>query len=172
MKYLFPFFVALIYLTFAFASSTDPLPNLQQPRYNLFTSGQPTPEGFRIIAQTGVMTVVNVLPTRECLVNEEGMVRANKMIYHHFPFETTGFKRETFEQFAQTLTKAKKPILIHCLTGNHVGGLWFGYRVLIDKASLAVALKEARMIGMKPELEDAMFNWLASRFTSRQQSGK
>lgn len=163
MKHSIVLFVVLLSFTFAFAQQLDPLPNLQQPRYRVFTSGQPTVDGFRLIADTGIVAVINVLPTQDCLVNESAIARANKMDYYHFPFETSGFQRETFERFAALIAEVKKPVLIHCSTGNHVGGLWLGYRVLIDRAPLAVALKEARRIGMKPALEDAMFNWLASQ---------
>jgi uncharacterized protein (TIGR01244 family) len=172
MKHSIVLFIALISFTFASAQQLDPIPNLQQPRYNVFTSGQPSFEGFRVIADTGALTVINVLPTQDCITNEEGMVRANKMKYYHFPFETSGFQKETFEEFAALLEKVDKPVLIHCSTGNHVGGLWFGYRVLIDRAPIAVALKEARRIGLKPALEDAMFDWLeGQRANLRQGAG-
>ncbi len=160
MKHSIPVFIVLIFITVVFATSTDQIPNLQQPRYSVFTSGQPTPAGFRLIADTGVKTVINVLPERECQQNEESMVIANKMHYWHFPFETSGFTKETFKQFGWLVTSVEKPALVHCSTGNHVGGLWFGYRVLIDKAPLPVALQEARLIGIKPALENAMIDWL------------
>jgi len=160
MKHSIAVSIVLMFITIVFATPTDQIPNLQQPRFNVFTSGQPTPAGFRLIADTGVKTVINVLPERECQQNEESMVIASKMLYWHFPFETTGFTRETFEQFGWLVNSVQKPVLVHCSTGNHAGGLWFGYRVLIDKASLPLALKEARMIGMKPALEDAMIDWL------------
>jgi uncharacterized protein (TIGR01244 family) len=163
MKYSILLIVALISFSFVYAQQLDPLPNLQQPRFSVFTSGQPTVEGFRLIADTGIQTVINVLPSADCLTNEAGIVSGNKMDYYHFPFETSGFQKDTFEEFAILMAKVKKPVLIHCSTGNHVGGLWFGYRVLVDRAPIATALKEARRIGMKPALEDEMFNWLASQ---------
>jgi uncharacterized protein (TIGR01244 family) len=172
MRYSIPFFIALVIVTFVFASNTDPLPNLQMPRYGVFTAGQPSVEGFKIAEQTGIRTVMNVLPTKDCLMNEEPLVESNGMTYVHFPFETTGFQEKTFRQFADLMSKVRKPVLIHCSTGNHVAGLWFGYRVVIEKAPLGMALKEARLIGIKPELEDAMFNWLAMRYTGQEQASR
>ncbi len=163
MKHSIPVFIILILITVAFATPTDQIPNLQQPRYNIFTAGQPTDTGFRLAADTGMKTVINVLPEKECVQNEESMVITNKMLYWHFPFETSGFQRETFEQFGWLVASVQKPVLIHCSTGNHVAGLWFGYRVLIDKAPLPVALQEARLIGIKPELENAMIDWLVQQ---------
>ncbi len=163
MRHSIPIIFVLFCLTFVFAAPIDQIPNLQQPRTNVFTSGQPTETGFRLIADTGVNSVINVLPERECLINEKAIVAANQMIYYHLPFETAGFRKETFEQFAQLMKKAEKPVLIHCSTGNHVGGLWFGYRVLIERVSLPVALIEARQIGMKPALENTLIDWLVSQ---------
>lgn len=163
MRNSIPWLIFLALLTFGFSIPAEEVPNFQVARFEVFTSGQPTQEGFRLIADTGVKTVINVLPTEECIVNEESIVKANDMLYEHYPFETSGFKRETFEKFALLLAQVRKPVLVHCSTGNHVGGLWFGYRVLVDNAPLPLALKEARRIGMKPELEDAMFHWLASQ---------
>ena len=136
------------------------LPNLQEPRYLILTAGQPTETGFREIASMGVKTVINVLPERECWTGEATVVQANNMTYVALPFETTGFKMETIRKFAALLENQEKPILVHCSTGNHVGGLWFAYRVLIEKAPLATGLKEGRSIGLTRALEDSIINWV------------
>ena len=150
----------LIALGAVLVFASDDIPNLQQPRYNIYTAGQPTEQGFKELADMGVKTVLNVLPESECLPDEPGMVTREKMAYLALPFQTSGFKMETLKEFATYMNSQEKPMLIHCSTGNHVGGLWFAYRVLIEKAPVAPALKEARRIGMKPELEDSLFNWV------------
>ncbi|MCI0614001.1 hypothetical protein L0244_13530, partial [bacterium] len=91
---------------------------------------------------------------------EANIVQNNKMEYHSFPFDPATIKLETVQKFGQLLQSQKKPVLIHCSTGNHVGGMWFAYRVLVERAPLAIALKEARLIGLKPQTEDAIFNWV------------
>jgi hypothetical protein len=79
------------------------------------------------------------------------------------PFDTRHFDRQTVERFGQLpFAHRKQPILIHCSTGNHVGGLWFAYRVVIEKAPLALALKEGRRIGMQPAMEDMVFQWVTN----------
>jgi uncharacterized protein (TIGR01244 family) len=155
-------FIILTSFVFAFATITGDLPNLQQIRYQVFTSGQPTNVGYSHLAAMGVQTVINVLPEKECLPGEDSMVRANHMVYFNQPFEPTDLKRKTVEEFAVMLKSVEKPVLIHCSTGNHVGGIWFAYRVLVEKAPLATALKEARRIGIQPEMENAVFNWVTS----------
>jgi protein tyrosine phosphatase (PTP) superfamily phosphohydrolase (DUF442 family) len=86
------------------------------------------------------------------------MVLNNKMTYNKFPFEPGNLNMATVQKFGQLLQNKEKPILIHCSTGSHVGALWFAYRVLAEKAALGVALKEAREIGLTPEMENVIFD--------------
>jgi protein tyrosine phosphatase (PTP) superfamily phosphohydrolase (DUF442 family) len=60
------------------------------------------------------------------------------------------------ERFAYVLETAKKPVLIHCSTGNHAAAVWFSYRMLYEDASLDQALVEARLIGLRPQLEETL----------------
>ena len=162
MRYAIVLFLIFSAFCIVLAQTPDQVPNLKQPRYQIFTSGQPTEEGFHVLASKGIRTVINVLPEKECVANEEAMVTSAHMTYRKVPFSTSDFKMETIQQFADTLKDAEKPVLIHCSTGNHVGGLWFAYRTLVEKSPLPQALIEARQIGMKPALEDAIFIWVTS----------
>ena len=152
---------------FGAAGIDEPIPNLQQPKYMIFTAGQPTAVGFDQIAAMGVKTVINVLPEKECLEGEDIVVTSNGMEYQQLPFDPAGLSMEKLGKFAELLSRAEKPVLIHCSTGNHVGGLWFAYRVLLNNASLPQALKEARRIGMKPAMEDVVFQWITEQRTQR-----
>lgn len=163
MKYGFLIIFSLIIFTFAFGQSLDQIPNLQHPQFQIYTAGQPTEEGFRQAAAMGIKTVINVLPEKECIPDEAKMVTANGMKYITIPFHTSGFKKDTIMQFAEILDQAEKPVLIHCSTGNHIGGMWFAYRVMAQKAPLWLALKEGRQIGMKTELEDPLFDWVTKQ---------
>jgi uncharacterized protein (TIGR01244 family) len=160
MKTLLVSFFMVSFISFIFGETPNHVPNLHRAGFYVYTSGQPTEEGFQQIAGMGIKTVINVLPERQCVANEREIVVANGMVYRSIPFELTGFRKETIEHFAEILKKAEKPVLIHCSTGNHVGGLWFANRILIDKYPLEQALKEGRKIGMKPELENDLFLWL------------
>lgn len=170
MRHAMVLFIVLASSMIVFSAGLTPdpenLPNLQQPRPQIFTAGQPTETGFREAASMGVKTVINVLPEKDCLTGEDKMVSDRRMTYVTLPFDTTGFKVDTVQRFSTLLKKSQKPMLIHCRTGNHVGGLWFAYRVLGEKAPVATALQEARMIGLKPSLEDGLVKWV------NQQKGK
>lgn len=160
MKPILIVMILSIALTFFFADRANEVPNFQHPQYQIYTAGQPSPEDFQQIAAMGIRTVINVLPEQERIAQEKQVVTANNMVYVAFPFQTYGFETETIEQFADLLLTSEKPILIHCSTGNHVGGLWFAYRVLAQRTPLWLALKEGREIGMKPELEERLFDWI------------
>lgn len=136
------------------------VPNFQNPRADVYTSGQPDEAGFRILAEKGIKTVINVLPERQTMQEEASLVARNKMVYRSVPFDLISYRRATIDQFARVLKTSPKPVLIHCSTGNHVGGMWFAYRVLIEKAPLAYALEEGRQIGMKPFLEGSLLQWV------------
>ncbi len=146
-------------------AGNDSIPNLYQPRYLVFTAGQPTLFGMREVSEMGVKSVLNVLPEQECIAGEDAIVQANGMEYYRVPFDPSGIALQTIYEFAELLNTMEKPILIHCSTGNHVGGLWFAYRVLVEKASLAQAMKEGRKIGMKPAMEDAVFEFIRIQTT-------
>ena len=154
------FAVVLAVFSITFAMPQGEIPNLRNPQKDIFTSGQPDEGGFEHVAAAGIKTVINVLPERNCVPGEGEMVTSNKMTYRTVPFHLSNFRKETIEQFAEVLKKAEKPVLIHCGTGNHVGGLWFAYRVLIEKAPLEVAVTEGRIIGMRKDLENSLYDWV------------
>ena len=175
MRHAMVLFIVLASSMIVFSAGLTPdpenLPNFQQPRPQIYTAGQPTETGFREVASMGVKTVINVLPEKECLPGEDKMVNERRMAYVMLPFETTGFKVETVRQFSALLKNSEKPMLIHCRTGNHVGGLWYAYRVLAEKAPSATALREARMIGLMPSLENRLVKWVAQQH-GKLQTGK
>jgi uncharacterized protein (TIGR01244 family) len=163
MKNVIVVIIILNILTILSAKPVNQVPNLQNPQYDIYTAGQPTEEGFQQVAAMGIKTVINVLPERYCLPGEAEMVVANNMTYRTQPFQTSEFRKETILQFADLLKNSKKPVLIHCSTGNHVGGLWFAYRVLKQRIPLSQALEEGRKIGMRPVLEGALLDWIVSQ---------
>lgn len=164
MKSLTLLIILLGTFIFVLAYPIDQIPNLQQPKVFVYTSGQPSEEGFRKLSEMGIKTVINVLPENQCVPNEFEIVTANNMVYRSVPFHLSGFRKETVDHFAKVLKNAEKPVLIHCATGNHVGGLWFAYRVLEQDIPVEQAISEGRKIGMRPELENALYLWIADEY--------
>jgi protein tyrosine phosphatase (PTP) superfamily phosphohydrolase (DUF442 family) len=89
------------------------------------------------------------------------------MEYYQLPFEPSGLDALLVEEFSYILNSVEKPMLIHCSTGNHVGGIWLAYRVTIESASIPVAVEEARRIGMTPGMEHAVLYWIAHQDQER-----
>ena len=153
------FVIVIMNFVCVFALPND-LPNLHQPRPEILTAGQPNNNGYAQLQAMGVATVINVLPEKECDPGEESMVIVNNMVYFKLPFDPENLQFESVQEFEKLVKYVEKPLLIHCSTGNHVGGLWLSYRVLIEKASILTALQEARIIGMQPEMEVTVVRWL------------
>jgi uncharacterized protein (TIGR01244 family) len=152
---------------FLFGMGDESIPNLYQPRYMIYTSGQPSIFGMSELSEMGVKSVINVLPDKECVPGEAAIVNANQMEYYAVPFDPQSLSIDTVYEFAELLAVVEKPVLIHCSTGNHAGGMWFAYRVLYEKAPLAQGLKEGRTIGMQRAMEDAVFQFIVTNQTTQ-----
>lgn len=149
------------------AAGHDSIPNLYSPRLSIFTSGQPTLFGYRELAGMGVQTVINVLPEEECIPGEAEIVNGYDMEYYQLSFEPSVLDSLLVEEFSYVLNSAEKPLLIHCSTGNHVGGIWLAYRVTIEGASIPVAVEEGRRIGMNAGMEHAVLYWISHQNEER-----
>jgi uncharacterized protein (TIGR01244 family) len=162
-------FVACLFLI---GSTDDSIPNLTQPKPEIFTAGQPTETGFKELAAMGIRTVINVLPEPQCMKGEQGMVQMNQMVYHKLPFEAATLNRDTIDEFGYLMMTVERPVLIHCSTGNHVGGLWLAHRVLNDRMPVSVAIAEARRIGIRPSMETMVLRWLGESSSAVRTSGR
>lgn len=156
-------FIACLFLI---GFSEEQIPNLTHLRAEVFTSGQPSETGFQELSAMGIKTVINVLPEAQCLKGEQGMVQTNHMVYKKLPFEAETLNRDTVDDFAYLMLTSEQPVLIHCSTGNHVGGLWLAYRVLVERAPVTVAVAESRRIGIKPAMEHSVLRWLGEEVTT------
>ncbi len=141
---------------------SDDLPNLREPRPNVHTAGQPTVRGMQEMARRGIRTVINLRPQTEAGARDESTeVRKLGMNYHYIPVTPNTFSLEKVDEFACILKDEKNsPFFIHCHSGNRVGGMWFLYRVLVEKADISVALTEGRQIGMTPALEGLLLDFI------------
>lgn len=115
------------------------LPNLRQPRPGLYTGGQPAAEAWTAMAAAGVGTVINLRPEAELAGRDEAAeVHAAGMAYHQIPVAgADDITAENADRLWSLLQAAKGPVVVHCASGNRVGGL------------LSVAL--VRHGGLQPE---------------------
>ncbi len=95
------------------------------------TSGQPKADEIRIIAETGVTTIINLaMPDSDTAIANEGeLVSSAGMNYIHIPVVWQKPKVEQFELFAQILEYHKdKSIWVHCALNWRVSSFIYIYR--------------------------------------------
>ncbi len=98
----------------------------------LLTSGQPTEPQFRMLAENGVQSVINLaLPTSSnALANEEQIVRELGMDYIPIPVEWENPTPENLEQFFEAMDKqGGKKTLVHCAANMRVSAFVALYRI-------------------------------------------
>ncbi|MBX3700084.1 MAG: hypothetical protein KF903_03680 [Dokdonella sp.] len=132
------------------ASTTRSELKLQQPLPGLFTAGQPAPTDWAAIRARGVRTVINLRPAQELAGRDEAAeVRAAGMEYLEIP--VAGADGVTVAN-AQRLHDALQPrhagVLVHCASGNRVGGLLALEQADFDGMAPQAALDLGRAAGM------------------------
>lgn len=123
----------------------------------LFLASQPSADDLRHAKEGGIKTVMSLRPASElkefdepALVHELGMEFVN--IGFAGPDTLTD---EVIDQARAVLNDpAKRPMMVHCHSGNRVGAIWLAHRVLDGGLTWDAALAEAKEVGLKtPTLE-------------------
>jgi uncharacterized protein (TIGR01244 family) len=98
---------------------------LRAPRSGLLTAGQPAPSDWQAIAARGVTTVVNLRTPKEMEGRDEAAeVQAAGMHYVSIPVAgADGIDDANAARLREVLRVATGPVLVHCASGNRVGGL-------------------------------------------------
>jgi uncharacterized protein (TIGR01244 family) len=117
------------------------------------TGGQPSLEDLERLKQAGVKTIVNLRrPQEEGQAGEREKAEELGLEYVVIPVEPAEFRPGQVEEFLSILrAPSKRPIFIHCLAAQRVGGFWIVYRVLECGWSLEDAEAEARRIGLRSQ---------------------
>ncbi len=105
---------------------THQLPNLKQPEANVFSCGQPNREAIESLCKSGCEVIVNLRPPAECgEFDEAGCASQLGLAYHNIPIAGPGdLGPDAVEALDRILREAgDRPVVIHCASGNRVGGL-------------------------------------------------
>lgn len=100
--------------------------NFRAPQSRVLSSGQPTRDQLAVMASAGVQHVINLrTPGEQVDFDEQAAVEALGMRYHSIPVEGAGgINTENAGRLRALLADIEgQPSLIHCATGNRVGGL-------------------------------------------------
>ena len=101
------------------------LPNPRQPLENVLSGGQPSAEQLADAAEAGFTTVINLrMPGERGADDEATLVENLGMTYVHLPINgAEGITEENARALDEALAAADGPTMLHCGSGNRVGGL-------------------------------------------------
>jgi protein tyrosine phosphatase (PTP) superfamily phosphohydrolase (DUF442 family) len=129
--------------------------NVHMVTPGLLRGGQPSLQGFKLLKQAGVKTIVN-LRNEETLVNQEATQTRNMGLnYVSIPLDV--FNRPSDAAVQQFLTVVcdpnNQPVYVHCLHGQDRTGTMCGiYRLTQQGWPLAATYNEMVSYGFKPFL--------------------
>ena len=127
------------------------LPNFHEVDDHVYRGAQPTPEGFRNLADLGVKTVVDLRGPEHSEAAEKKIVEADGMRYVSIPMR--GMATPTDKQISDALKlmndPASGPVFVHCRRGaDRTGAVIACYRISHDHWDSARAQDEANNFGM------------------------
>lgn len=125
---------------------------LMNPRPGLYTSGQPSINEWKSLRKRGITTVVNLRPMNEMGGRDEAKeVRAEGMTYIEVPiFTAQDINDVNAKKLKAALNAANgKPVLVHCASGNRVGGLLALMAVQEEHMPVEQAIELGKAAGMK-----------------------
>ena len=127
--------------------------NFRAPDANVMSSGQPTEEQLAAMAAAGIRHVINLrTPGEEVDFNEQEAVEALGMTYYSLPVAgASGVNGSNAGALLNMLAStAGEPVLVHCATGNRVGGL-MAVSHFANSANVDAAMAEGERWGMTSE---------------------
>jgi protein tyrosine phosphatase (PTP) superfamily phosphohydrolase (DUF442 family) len=155
-------FIAWAGVAPAFASGAAGIPNFQKVNDSVYRGGQPSEEGFKILAGMGVKTVLDLRePGEHSLGREEAWVHADGMTYVTLPLKGMAAPRDADVAKALAIldNPADGPVFVHCRRGaDRTGTILACYRISHDHWNNQLALKEARDLGMR------FFEWAMQNY--------
>ena len=100
------------------------LPNAKRPEPDVLAGGQPSAESLAAAQSAGFKTVINIRGEGEAGTGREE-AEALGMTYVALPIAGAGdLNAENARAFAELLANAERPVIVHCGSGNRVGGLF------------------------------------------------
>ncbi|HEY5623113.1 MAG TPA: sulfur transferase domain-containing protein [Gammaproteobacteria bacterium] len=119
-------FLVLVAITSGLALAQDAeLRNRMEPRENLTTSGQPTAESLRSLADSGYTTIIDLRrPEEDRGIDERAAVEGLGMSYISLPIDgANGVTFENADAINRILAEIDGPALVHCGSGNRAGAV-------------------------------------------------
>jgi uncharacterized protein (TIGR01244 family) len=123
----------------------------------IFAGSQPAAQDLQHAKDNGIKTIVSLRPkTEDAGFDEAALTAKLGLDYHNIPFGSPAELTDAvFDQCRALLRdESKRPLFIHCHSGNRVGAIWIAFRMLDGGLDWDAALAEAKEVGLKtPALE-------------------
>lgn len=136
----------------------------------VFLASQPAVVDFEQAKSNGVKTVIDLREAGEVEeFDEPKVVRALGLEYYNLGFKTPESLTDSVFDRARALLRdeSKKPILLHCSSGNRVGAVWLAHRVLDGGLEYEAALAESKTVGLKLPAYEAKARQYVERVRAR-----
>ena len=136
----------------AVATQTKPadlLPNGKAPFEGILVGGQPSPAQFEVLADQGYGTIVNLRGPDENGNTDPAQIESLGMQYFALPIiGADSLNEQNARKLGEILAQADAPVVVHCASGNRVGGLFALKAYYFDGKSPEEALAIGRQAGM------------------------
>lgn len=146
--------------TSAAVADADAVPSLRTPGNGLLlTAAQPGPGAWRVLAEQGVVAVVNLRPDDEQPGRDErAEVTATGMAYHQVPVAgADGLTDDNAAKLWALVSAVPGKVLVHCASGNRAGALLALGAASAGAMSPEQALAFGQSAGLtQPKLEAAV----------------
>jgi tyrosine-protein phosphatase SIW14 len=160
---------AMLGVSFGQYSPALPLRNFQKVDDTLYRGAQPTAQGFRLLAQMGIHSILDLRAEGGRSTLEGKLVRSLGMKYINLPL--AGYQAPTAKQIADVLAVLQDanlaPVFVHCRRGaDRTGTMIALYRIAHDRWSNQKALNEAkgmRMAARERLMENLILQYKPSR---------
>ncbi|HEX7119199.1 MAG TPA: protein tyrosine phosphatase family protein [Longimicrobiales bacterium] len=139
------------------------LANAACPVPEVLTGGQPTEEHLRVFSEQGYRTILDLrAPGEPRPYDEPEAARRIGLEYVNLPVTPDTLSDETFGRFRQLMRDAsKRPVVVHCASGNRVGVLLIPYLVLDEGKGMEEAVDAAMEAGLRSrEMADRAMDYV------------
>jgi uncharacterized protein (TIGR01244 family) len=128
------------------------LPGEHRPEEGLVFGGQPSEGQLAALAAAGYRVIDLRMPEENRGYDEAAAAEALGIEYHNVPVggPTLG-DAETYERFFELFESVERPVVVHCASGNRVGGLYYAWLVARQGVPREEAIERARENGLTSE---------------------
>lgn len=168
MKHVCAILVILLCATAVAAQKSEPpsydIKNFLRVNETICTGGQPTMEDLARMKAEGIKAIINLRRPAEYNFDEEAAkAKELGLRYFNIPVDVNALKDEQVEEYLKLMTDpANRPVFIHCMSANRVGGFWMIRRVLVDHWKVEDAQKEAEKMGLtNPKMKEFALDYIA-----------